>query len=1190
MAAVNWTSNAGGNWNTASNWSTGTVPGPQDDVTVNTSNAQTITYSSGSDTILSLYFGGLDTLALSGGKLAVLGDSTFYGNLTESGGSFQFGANSTMSGTIAQTGGTIAIASGTLVLTGTTDTFGGALTGAAVDFAYGTDTIAAAATISLAEMELTGATVTTAENLTEAGTWLQSSGTLSLGGNTLTLSGSAALDGGVIVGSGQVLLSGQTEIAGSFAEEGQIAVINSGTISQTGYFYLGYNGTDTATLTNKAGAVYQMQNDAYLGSSTGSTLTNAGTLIKQGGGGISTVTANTVSTGTVTVSSGDLRFQTGNDSFSGVVNGAGEMELYSGTDALAAKLSISVGTLLLSGATVNLGGTLSYGGVFEQNSGTLALGASMLTLSNAAALNGGALSGSGTLAVSGTTDLAGYFVTGSTMLKNSGTLIETGSNYIGYSGSDTAQFVNSTGATWEIDGAAVMYGQTGDLITNAGSLVKATGSGTAYIGVSINDTGTTAIDHGTLQFAGNANMFSGAVSGAGTLMLTGAADSFAKGIKLTAAEILQTAGVLTIGTKITYGGDWSQSSGTLSLGNQALTVNGTLALDGGEAMGSGNISAKTAELANYALTGSVSLTNTGTATVTSAFYDGYFTGDTASLINAAKAVLSIQGNNEIYGSVGSILTNAGTLTKASGGGVSQVAVSTSSTGTITAASGDLRFSGGTNSFAGAINGAGMVDLSAGTDALAAGLKVTVATLLLDGATVTLGGALTLTDNFEFTGGTLNLGGNALTLSAGSFDGGTISGAGTVALSGNAGFNQVQFTGSQTITNSGTLDVTNYAYIGYNTSDTVTLDNLAGATLRLNGNAYLYGDNGSSISNAGTFVKDGAGTSVVYDSFATTGVTTVAAGTLRLQGPVESLGGTLNGAGTVELNSGAVTFASGTSLKVGGLLLDGVNATVSSALTYAGGLSQTSGTLSISGATLTLSGADAWSGGIVTGAGTLAITGTEAITGSTALEGSVTLSNSGTILQTSNFYVGYNSADTAVLKNNASGVLDIENGSPIYGVAGSSIDNLGSIVKTGSAETIIDPAVVNIGSISLAQGSMAFAGAVSGAGTLTAGADTTLVFQAAVASGGAVVLGADTVLGVNATAGFGDIIHGFAAGDLIDLNGLNYGTNNTFSFNASKDVLTVSNGSGTATLTLSGSYSQSNFNLINDHGYIAITHS
>jgi hypothetical protein len=1190
MTAINWKNNAGGNWNTGANWSTGTVPGAQDDVTVNTPSAQTITYTSGSDTILSLYFGSLDTLALSGGKLAVTGDTTFYGNFTETGGTFQLGANSNLSGTIAQTSGTLSISTGTLTLNGPVQNFGGALTGATADFAAGNVTIAAGATISLAEIELSGATITTAESLTEAGTWLQSSGTLSLGGNTLTLAGSAALDGGVIVGSGQVLLSGQTEISGSFAEEGQIGFVNTGTISQTGYFYLGYNGTDTSSLINKAGAVFQMQSDSYLGSSTGATLTNAGTLIKQAGGGISTVTVNTVSTGTITVASGDLRFQTGNDNFGGTVNGAGELELLGGTDVLANKLSISVGTLLLDGATVNLGGALSYGGVFEDAGGTLALGANTLTLSNEAALDGGVISGSGTLAVTGTTDLSGYYVTGSAVLDNSGTLIQTGTNYIGYSGSDTAQFVNAAGATWQIDGASMLYGQTGDKITNAGSLVKATGAGAAYFEVSVTDTGTTAIDQGSLQFAGGSNVFSGAISGPGTLTLSGAADDFAKGIKLTTAEMLQTAGVLTIGTKLSYAGAWSQTSGTLSLGNQSLTLTGALALDGGQATGSGKISAKTSELGNYALTGSVSFTNTGTATVTNAFYDGYYSGDTATLINAAKAVLTIQGNNTIYGAVGSTLVNDGTLSKANGSGTSQVSVSTASTGTITAASGDLRFSGGTNSFAGTINGAGTVELNAGADSLASGLKVTVGTLLLDGATVTLGGALTLADNVDFTSGTLSLGGYTLTLSAASFDGGTVSGAGTVALSGTTGFTNTTFTGSETLANSGTIAVTSSDYIGYNSSDTVTLENLAGATLRLNAGAILYGDNGSSISNAGTFVKNGAATSTVVDNFTTTALTTIAAGTLRLQGPVDSLGGTLNGAGTLELIGGAVSIAAGTSLKTGAVLLDGANVTLSSALTYAGGFTQTTGTLSISGASLTLSGTDAWSGGVVTGSGTLAVTGTEAIAGSGAVEGSATLSNSGTILQTSSFYVGYNSTDTATLQNNAAGVLDIENGSALYGNASSSIDNLGRIVKTGSAETVINPAITNVGSISLAQGSMAFAGTVSGTGTITAGASTTLIFQEAVGAGGTVVLDANTVLGVNTSAGFGDTIQGFAAGDLIDLNGLGYGATNTFTYNGSKDTLVVSNGSSSATLTLSGSYNQNSFALINDHGVIGITHT
>ena len=1191
MAAISWKNNAGGNWNTGANWSSGTVPGSGDDVTVSTSSAQTITYGSGSDTILSLYFATADTLAMSGGALSVLGNTSFYGNLAQSAGSLRLGGGvSTLAGTITQTGGTLTATSGTLFISGSSNSFAGALSGTTIDFNGGSDNILAGTTLKLAQFQLSGASIAVAENLTQSGTWLESSGTLSLGSNTLTLSGPTALDGGIMTGTGQVLLSGNTEISGSFAAEGQLGFVNAGTITQTGYFYLGAAGTDTATLTNQAGATYRIDGDSTIAGSVGDKLTNAGLLIKSSGGGTAQINANTASTGTITVASGVLRFEGATDSFAGAINGAGALALTAGAASLASGVSVTVGTLLLDGATVNLGGALSYGGVLEQNAGTLALGSNTMTLSGGAALDGGALAGTGTLAVSGATDFNGYFLTGGSVLKNSGTLTQSGTNYVGYFGSDTAQFDNLAGATWLIDGSSTLYGATGAKISNAGTLVKATGSGAAYIADSFSNTGSIAVDSGLLRFNGGTNSFGGIISGAGVLDLTGLADTFAKGVKLTVANVLLESGVLTIASKLSYAGAFSQTGGTLSLGSQAFTLTGSAQLDNGSASGSGKLSIKNADLGSYALTGSVAATNTGTTNIVGSFYDGYYTGDTASFTNAVKAVLSIQGNNIIYGTTGSTLTNAGTLIKANGAGISSINVSTASTGTVTVNSGDLRFSGGTNSFAGTVGGAGTFELNTGADSFASGLKLTVGTVLLDGASVTLGGAMTQTDAFEVTAGTLNLGGTALTLSHASFDGGTTTGSGTLSLSGTTGFSQTIFSGSVVVNNGGVIDVSGTTYIGYNSSDTVQLNNLAGATLKLEDNAVLYGSAGSLVSNAGTLVKSGAGTGVVYDAFTSTGSIAVASGVLRLSGATENLSGAIGGAGTLELNTGAVGLGKSLSLTVAGMLLDGASVSVTSALSYAHAWSQSAGTLSLSGATLSLSGQDALGAAIVTGSGTLAIAGTEAITGGGALEGSVVLSNSGTIAQTGYLYVGYNTSDTAVLQNNTGGVIHIENGAIIYGVASSSIDNAGSIVKTGSAQTNINVAVSNIGSIELGQGTMDFLGPVSGAGTITADAGTTLLFGGAVAAGGAVFLGADVLLSVNATAGFGDTIHGFAAGDLIDLGNLGYGAVNTLTYNSAHDTIAISNGSASVTLTLAGSYSQGSFQLIDDRGIVGVLHS
>ena len=146
-----------------------------------------------------------------------------------------------------------------------------------------------------------------------------------------------------------------------------------------------------------------------------------------------------------------------------------------------------------------------------------------------------------------------------------------------------------------------------------------------------------------------------------------------------------------------------------------------------------------------------------------------------------------------------------------------------------------------------------------------------------------------------------------------------------------------------------------------------------------------------------------------------------------------------------------------------------------------------------------------------------------------------------------------------------------------------------MVAEGAGTKTMALAVINSGSIQVAQGGMVFQDAVSGAGMVAQGAGTGLVFQAAT-SGGSVTMGLDSTLGVSTAAGFTDVIGGFAAGNLIDLNGFGYSSAPTLAFNAATDKLTVTEGSGSFTLAFSGAHSASDFLAVNDHGTIGIVHA
>ena len=86
LANVQWISASSGDWDVASNWSTDTVPGPDDDVTIDVGGATpTVTIDSGTRSVHSL--DAIDPLSITGGALEVAADSTIGGALSMTGGS-----------------------------------------------------------------------------------------------------------------------------------------------------------------------------------------------------------------------------------------------------------------------------------------------------------------------------------------------------------------------------------------------------------------------------------------------------------------------------------------------------------------------------------------------------------------------------------------------------------------------------------------------------------------------------------------------------------------------------------------------------------------------------------------------------------------------------------------------------------------------------------------------------------------------------------------------------------------------------------------------------------------------------------------------------------------------------------------------------------------------------------------------
>jgi streptogramin lyase len=124
MTTDYWTNPAGGGWETPSNWSNGTVPGPDDDVIIEVPGAITITHGTGTDSVHSLTNN--QNLVLTGGSSLTVTDTLSQNGslLVDAGSSFL------VNGTYAETGALTVLAGGTFVAAGSFSNFsGGTLTG-----------------------------------------------------------------------------------------------------------------------------------------------------------------------------------------------------------------------------------------------------------------------------------------------------------------------------------------------------------------------------------------------------------------------------------------------------------------------------------------------------------------------------------------------------------------------------------------------------------------------------------------------------------------------------------------------------------------------------------------------------------------------------------------------------------------------------------------------------------------------------------------------------------------------------------------------------------------------------------------------------------------------------------------------------------------------------------------------------
>jgi hypothetical protein len=1001
QTAVSWTGSSSGDWNTASDWSSGVVPnnggGKTYNVTVAPTSSQTVSLNLGvtiSDLTLGATSGSNVTLQ------SVASDSLSIAN----GGSLTVESTGTL--LFDTTGSDITVGSGgTLTNNGTIDLEAAGETLKVT----GTTTNASGASLSIEA----GSAATFTGSVNNSGTFATG---FSGGSNTVTVTGTFTNNSGATLeleGTGDVMsVSALSNLGTLTLDSGTTFTITGGgngvtdVAAGTTYNIGGsFNVKNGSTTTQALAKLNSVEGTLTLQNGITNTVTpTSGTLTIASGGTVSlSDLASTITTLSITgnvSNSGELTtgFSGGANTVnvSGTLtnNAGGQVIMYSSTDSINVNALSNSGTLdigsngvsnatltitgggqgvtdIVAGSTINLSGNFNVvnGGKTTSALGNLTSVEGALTIENGQTTsitpNGGTL----TVASGGSLELSDLTGT-TTALTVTGSVNNSGNFTTGFSGGTNT--VNVSGTFTNNAGANMSLYSSTDIVnvnalSNSGELEIGDGVGS---GATLNITGggqgmTDVVAGSTISLFGNFNVVNGGKSTSALANLTTVAgDLYLMNDQATA--VTPSGGTLTIA-----------STGTLALSNNAastttLSITGSVSNSGAFATGfSGgtntvtvtgtftNNSGGTLEL--YAGNGSGgtdlvsigTLSNSGSVVLVEPGATLDITG-TGTLTNNGSFDLE-QGTLKFNASSATI-TGTGTLTlgNAAGTGIGVIDVGSSDTGTLTIASGTITGNGnignGTLTLVnkGTINANGQITSGTLTVQPGSGAMTNSGTM-----EATNGGTLILEGTFNNSGGTIAaLDESAATvdptvqLTAGTvINGGTLT---TTAVGSNSGI--IEGTGAVTlngITNTGTYAVetgTTTTLAGTDTnSGSITL---TGSTLSIGNNVTLAGKGTVVLSNSSTNLINGAAA----------GLTLTTANTIEGSGTISNLG--IVNTGTIEANQSTALIILPNSA---GLNNEGT-LSVSAGDTMQIGTSAGGALLNFSGTTLT--------GGTYTVAGTL----------------------------------------------------------------------------------------------------------------------------------------------------------------------------------------------------------------------------
>jgi fibronectin-binding autotransporter adhesin len=998
-------------------------------------------------------------------------------------------------------------------------------------------------------------------------------------GSSISQFGTYTVDAG-----GAWTINGQNNISGSVNEYGSLTL--AGTLSLLGLAAItstGGNGLNLAagaSLHSFANSSIRGVIGVYAGAGGAATVTNGGTIT--GTGGVSVQFKSTADrlilqsgatfVGAVEGGGGTLELAAA----AGTITGLGETGTISGGEAGAfsgfGRYQIDAGTSWsLSGAdTLGVNQTLSNAGTLA---GSLSLSASSarLIIAGGASVAGAVQGGGGTL------ELA----TGSGTISGlGGAFSDFGSYLIDAGGAWTLYGANSIGAGQNVvvDGTLNLAGS----LANAGTIVGGPGASGAYglhnVGYP-GDPGATAITVGSASASlTNTGMITGGLGGMGGQ----------------AAIYGGVGGAGGAAVAITYGGSMTNSGGTIvgGAGGQGGYSPEYAGGSGGEGGAGITLSAAgSVDNASGAITG-------GAGGAGNDFFFGAAGGQGGAGVDLGDGGSVALTGGTITGGAGGV--GAYGYDYGGGGGNGGAGVALAAGGTVTdtggAISGGAGGAGGYGYFGGGGGGAG----GAGVLLSAGGTVSNTTGMIVGGA----GGA----------GGGRN---NGPAAPAGPAGDGVVLTAGGIVINGSATSKAALIEGlvgvyagaggAATVTSFGTIDGTGGTSVQFmSASDRLIVEagsTWIGAAQGGGGTLELAGGKGTitglgatgSVSKAevltfggfGSYVLDAAGT------WTLNGTNALAAGDSLDVGAALTISGTVTGPGTIVGLAGSkitlkkadlagVTIQSATTIEVKGTvnILDGTMATLNNQASL---VLNDAATVDIEGAiansgTIYLEGKTATTGLIVKAAATLSGGGSVRLEPS-AFNTITGTSVGATLTNVNNTIIGSGllGAGKLVLVNQAAGLIEQTGTIALTIDTGTkTISNAGTIEAAGPGGMTIAGAVANTGLLEAIKSNLTVDGAVTGAGSAVINAGT-LDFASSFSEN--VTFSGSTgqlELAKSQAFAFKGTVTGFSKSggtslDLRDIGFVSPGEATYISGSKTGGVLTVTDGTHTATITLAGNY-------------------